>query len=330
MLTFGQRKPYLSSGYQLLIGACIFGGSFSKSNAIFAVGVIFALCIFADLVVSLKRPPLTLQVGTEPWLEVGVPSPVTLSIEQPEGQQLVLHGTALTQFGSLAFCRGPAHGINTLTVGGRGLLTVLDLVTLNANGPIGIAGMKHEAKFGLPVAVPVGPAAEPHPEIDVFIDQLEDALAEPAVLGVRPYAPGDRRSDVHWRSTARTGDLMVRERLRVDPEINRPVVISVLTENPAVLETGLAYARHAATRCIALGFETRLELAFRNGSSSAGRRGRTALTDVTTVVAETVATDLEVMHALARAVPTTLTSRPRPPGAAMIRIDRGVTCSAHG
>jgi uncharacterized protein (DUF58 family) len=36
--------------------------------------------------------------------------------------------------------------------------------------------------------------------------------------GVRPYEPGDRRALVHWRATAHTGSLMVREPQRPEPQ----------------------------------------------------------------------------------------------------------------
>ncbi len=56
------------------------------------------------------------------------------------------------------------------------------------------------ASFGLPAEHPLGEATPLRP-------LLEDPLQ---VRGVRPYQPGDPPRRIHWRATARTGELQVR------------------------------------------------------------------------------------------------------------------------
>lgn len=70
------------------------------------------------------------------------------------------------------------------------------------------------------------PAAEPFPEL---FRTWGEGEARPAptgdlVRGVRPYQPGDPRRRVHWRATARVGDLVVKE---VD-EIGAPRLVVAL------------------------------------------------------------------------------------------------------
>ncbi|MGH9276998.1 MAG: DUF58 domain-containing protein, partial [Acidimicrobiales bacterium] len=84
----------------------------------------------------------------------------------------------------------------------------------------GVAGLVAFARRRrVPLARPlyVGPrtvpAAESFPEV---FRTWGDGEARPApsgdlVRGVRPYHPGDPRRRVHWRSTARVGELVVKE-----------------------------------------------------------------------------------------------------------------------
>ena len=75
----------------------------------------------------------------------------------------------------------------------------IDLIVLPARGRIDLAGFRRWLlKSG--------------GESDRSRRVLRRATVDPAdVRGVRPYRPGDSRRSIHWRTTARAGELMVRE-----------------------------------------------------------------------------------------------------------------------
>lgn len=104
------------------------------------------------------------------------------------------------------------------------------------------------------------------------------------VRSVRPYSPGDPQRLVHWRSTARTGELMVRE---FDPTAAPAVIVRLtLVGDPMVSEP-------AASRALGIGHDVlrrgqRLVLLTRERSGEQ---------------AGSVATERELGRRLARAVP---------------------------
>lgn len=86
--------------------------------------------------------------------------------------------------------------------------------------------METPAPFGLfrrrrllpaPTRVLVYPEVRPLRRLALFDRQPTAALAQPRpgfgaeVIGVRPYRPGDSPRHIHWRSTARTGQLISKE-----------------------------------------------------------------------------------------------------------------------
>ncbi len=58
---------------------------------------------------------------------------------------------------------------------------------------------------GRPHVLPV----QPHEDAHVSVARAARDTGEPR--GARPYRPGDNRQQVHWRATAHTGEMMVRE-----------------------------------------------------------------------------------------------------------------------
>lgn len=72
--------------------------------------------------------------------------------------------------------------------------------------PLGLFRFARTKRIELPVPLAIAPV----PAVVSLLDALgEDAAAE--VRSVRSYVPGDPARLVHWRSTARRGELMVRE-----------------------------------------------------------------------------------------------------------------------
>lgn len=103
----------------------------------------------------------------------------------------------------------------------RGLF-VLGPMTLSCGDPLGLFKLKRE----LPAtsSIVVYPAVIPVPSFVPPLGQLPggDAVRQRThyittnVAGVRDYEPGDSFSRIHWRSTARTGRLIVKE-FELDP-----------------------------------------------------------------------------------------------------------------
>jgi len=102
----------------------------------------------------------------------------------------------------------------------RGLLT-LSGVSVWCQDPFGLgarrvgtAPVAHVIVFPVPAAADRsahdrGRRAGRHP--DAGAAAPTNALAGDELQGLRPYAPGDRLSRLHWPSLARSGDIMVRE-----------------------------------------------------------------------------------------------------------------------
>jgi uncharacterized protein (DUF58 family) len=79
---------------------------------------------------------------------------------------------------------------------------------------------------------PDRPRTSPREETGVVADRPRTDAGSPR--GARPYVPGDNRRLVHWRATAHTGRLMVRELER--PSAEAVTVTVELPEDPEVAE----------------------------------------------------------------------------------------------
>jgi uncharacterized protein (DUF58 family) len=84
----------------------------------------------------------------------------------------------------------------------------------------GLAGLVACARRRIvPLARPLAVGPRPLPAAESFPElfrtwgegQPRAALTGDLIRGVRPYVPGDPRRRVHWRATARVGDLVVKE-----------------------------------------------------------------------------------------------------------------------
>lgn len=110
----------------------------------------------------------------------------------------------------------PASGILEGRAGARGVVATLTLA-VRSKGLCGLLTCTRTHNVRLPRPLEVGPRpvvpAEPFPDLG---GGWGDGTAGPSpdaelVRGLRDYLPGDRLRQVHWRATAHTGELVVKE-----------------------------------------------------------------------------------------------------------------------
>jgi uncharacterized protein (DUF58 family) len=93
----------------------------------------------------------------------------------------------------------------------------VDPLTLRTADPFGL--FESSATVGAPASVLVHPRVEEIPRWQLPPAQIEGAHAHavrtaqttPHATSIRPYEPGDSYNRIHWRSSARTGELQVKE-----------------------------------------------------------------------------------------------------------------------
>lgn len=139
----------------------------------------------------------------------------------------------------------PASGTLEGRAGARGVVATLEL-PVQGRGLCGLLTCTRAHHVHLPRALVVGPRpvvpAQPFPEMG---GGWGEGAAGPSpdgelVRGVRDYLPGDRLRQVHWRATAHTGELVVKE----TEEPQAPVLHLVLD-----MGDGGETAEAAAGRC---------------------------------------------------------------------------------
>jgi len=104
------------------------------------------------------------------------------------------------------------------------------VVDISTAAPFGLQWWRRRVVVALPVALHIAPACgtpmvlavQPRQHAGESILQGSAHGGEPR--GARPYRPGDNRRHVHWRATAHTGELMVRE---MEGPVAQPVKVIV-------------------------------------------------------------------------------------------------------
>ncbi len=141
----------------------------------------------------------------------------------------------------------------------RGLFQVVR-VEVRVTAPLGILAAHQVHSVPLPVAVEVAPvplaitwSPAPAPVAGQLVSASVGAPSGDVVRSVRPYQQGDPAHLVHWASTARTGDLVVRE-LEPPVPVGQAIVVD-LRDLGADIEHGAAYALGAAHAVLAAGGE---------------------------------------------------------------------------
>lgn len=144
-------------------------------------------------------------------------------------------------------------GVITLPPLARGIVHFLLFDTI-ATGGVGLwrATRRHRTTFFEPVAVVPRPAPMPirwpEPASTGFALEERSIRGDDLFRGIRPYVRGDERRRIHWKSTARHGELMVREdegtgvvalQILVDPGAPGPDADRVISWTAWLLDTAL-------------------------------------------------------------------------------------------
>jgi uncharacterized protein (DUF58 family) len=141
-------------------------------------------------------------------------APLHLRITRPARARTALRVADAATRGRAVVTAGGASDVVLPVRLARGHHAAVGL-TRRTSGPLGLAARRGTAdvrigRWSLPAALPVRghlPAAS-----GVAGDgAVASARAGEEVHGLRPHAPGDRRTAVAWRASARRGDLLVRE-----------------------------------------------------------------------------------------------------------------------
>jgi uncharacterized protein (DUF58 family) len=135
--------------------------------------------------------------------------------------------------------RGAVDGTLFLVPARRGVHESVTFDVASA-APFALQWWTKRVRLALPAPLHVSPRCGPAQPVPLRPDEgngdiLDRPRAEEGLpRGARPYEPGDPRRLVHWRSTAHTGHLMVRE---LEQPAAEPVTITVeLPTDPAAAE----------------------------------------------------------------------------------------------
>jgi uncharacterized protein (DUF58 family) len=180
----------------------------------------------------------------------------------------------------------------------RGVFRVVR-VEVRSGGPLGVFLRRRTLWVRLPVPVSVGPRPVPmsYEPQTLPIGMAAALAARPAAPGgdavraVRPYAPGDAARLVHWPTSARTGELAVRE---LEPPAITGIAIVVDLRGPE------ENAEMAASRAAGIG----------RAALRAGAHLLLLTCEASGPVVAPVSGPLELGRRLARAVPDEPPSAP--------------------
>ena len=201
---------------------------------------------------------------------------------------------------------GPGGGEVLVVPARRGVFDAVDVDTTSA-APLGLVRWRRRLRVRLPAPLEVGPRPFDVrlPLAAAALTGAEDGpwsrLGEEGVRSVREYMPGDPARLVHWPSTARWGELMVKE-LETSDAPHLAIVVDLSGEEGA--------GEEAASRAA--------------GLARAALRAGLAVTMLTAEpagpAAGAVTGAAEAGRRLARAVAGPPAEGPVPPGAAVVRL----------
>jgi uncharacterized protein (DUF58 family) len=203
LAAFATGKPYLF--YLIYLGVLVIGGSYVLTRlGLTDLEAGYAVSQLSGHVGEAIRVTYTLRNTSrlpKPWLEVH--NPTSLPVGLP-GRAIALSGRTERTW----LIRSP------LTRRGHFRIEPLQIRT---GDPFGF--FESSASVGSGVNVTVYPRLEPVPLWKLPAANLDGSQATrertlqatPLATTVRPWAPGDAFNRIHWRSTARHGDIQVKE-----------------------------------------------------------------------------------------------------------------------
>jgi uncharacterized protein (DUF58 family) len=272
--------------------------------AVFVLGLVWPIVALRDLGLRVESPRDAV-VGDEIELTVHVTGRVrrvALRTLDPPGQ----------------WYRADVPGTGTVlhVASRRGVFRYLR-IEVRSGGPLGVMSRRKVLAVELPAPVVVGPKPIPVRWVPTLATGARELVAASARVGipdvvrsVRPYEPGDPARLVHWPSSARAGDLVVRE-LEPPAAAGLAIVVDLRTEPDPAAHAGMP--RALGTRG---GGDDAVEIAASRAAGlgravlAAGARLLLATSERGGPVLAEVEGTLDLSRRLARAVPG---PPPRPP-----------------
>lgn len=213
----GDRRLKANAGTAVAAVAALVAMSLVGTSSLGSLLLMTTLAVVAaDAVVSIRRTgrvrltgrvhPTDIVVGDRFALDLdvaGPPVPLRVWVPSWPGDAAVVAEAPAT---------GPLHGRGAV----RGVIHEVE-VSVESTGLCGLMSCVRAHAVRLPRPLEVGPRpvvpAQPFPELGGGWGEgaVGPAADGELVRGVREYVPGDRLRQVHWRATARAGQLVVKE-----------------------------------------------------------------------------------------------------------------------
>jgi uncharacterized protein (DUF58 family) len=190
-------------------------GSVTGEERAVAIGV-FAFTLFAVGViwpiVTLSRVQFTVSAPVDAMVGDDVPLRITV-----HGRVARMEMRVLDPPGRWYRISGPGLGTVTHLATRRGVYGAVR-VQLRTSAPLGVFVRTRQARVGLAAPITIAPrprvaaaSIAPIPDAASVPAHLTGVGGGDAVRAVRPYVPGDPARFVHWPTSARRGELVVRE-----------------------------------------------------------------------------------------------------------------------
>ena len=211
-------------------------GAATGEQAVVAVGI-FAFTLF---VVGIVWPVVSLS-----RLDVEVVAPSDATVGEAVNLRVIVKGRAaridvrvLDPSGSWWSTAAPTNGFVPHVASRRGVFGYVR-VQLRTSAPIGVFVRTRTLRVQLPAPTTVAPRARVAPPSLGPVPDEMFATASPrltrgggdTVRTVRPYVPGDPARLVHWPTSARRGELVVREH-EPPPAVGVAIVVELRGEQP--------------------------------------------------------------------------------------------------
>jgi uncharacterized protein (DUF58 family) len=225
-------------------------GAATGQQAVVAVGV-FAFTLF---VVGIVWP-----VASLARLDVDVVAPADATVGDTIDLRVSVRGRSsrfelrvLDPAGPWLRTSSPTEGVVPHTASRRGMFSVVR-VQLRTSAPVGVFVRTRTLRVDLPAPITVAPRAHAAPPMLQGVPEELFASSSPTLTrgsgdtfrSVRPYVPGDPARLVHWPTSARRGELVVRE-YEPPPALGVALLVDL---------NGIA-AEAAATRAMSIGTAT--------------------------------------------------------------------------